>query len=49
MNANLLENHFRIKEINAEERVTFQNKVNSRDVHKEGKSVDRDNRTKLKV
>ena len=27
-----MENHFRIKEINAEERVTFRNKVNSRDV-----------------
>ena len=44
-----MENHFRIKEINAEERVTFQNKVNSRDVHKEKKRVERDNRTKLKV
>ena len=49
MNANLMENRFRIKEINAEERVAFQNKVNSRDVHKETKRVDRDNRTKLKV
>ena len=44
-----MENRFRIKEINAEERVTFQNKVHSRDVRKETKRVDRDNRTKLKV
>jgi len=35
-----MENHFRIKEINVEERVTFQNKVNSRDVHKETKRVE---------
>ena len=32
-----MENHFRIKEINAEERVTFQKKVNSRDVRQETK------------
>ena len=44
-----MENRFRIKEINAEERVAFQKKVNSRDVHKETKRVDQDNRTKLKV
>ena len=38
MNANLVENDFRVKEINAEERETFQNKGNSRDVYKETKN-----------
>ena len=32
-----MENDFRVKEINAEERETFQNKGNSRDVYKETK------------
>ena len=35
-----VENDFRIKEINAEERVTFQNKGNWRDVYKETKLVE---------
>ena len=34
------ENDFRIKEINAEERVTFQNKGNLREVYKETKLVE---------
>ena len=40
INANLAENDFRIKEINAEEKVTFQNKGNGRDVYKETKLVE---------
>ena len=32
-----MENDFRIKEINAKERVTFHNEENKRDVHKETK------------
>ena len=35
-----MENRYRIKEIYAEEGVTFQNRVNSRDVHKETKRVE---------
>ena len=37
INANLVENDFRVKEINAEERETFLSKGNSRDVYKETK------------
>ena len=40
INANLAENDFRIKEINAEQKVTFQNKGNGRDVYKETKLVE---------
>ena len=39
INATLMENNFEIKEINEEERITFQNGENWRDAHKETKLV----------
>ena len=40
INATLVENDFRMKEMNAKKRITFQNKVNYREVHKEPKLVE---------
>ena len=37
---NLVENGFPMKEMNAEERITFQNEGNERNVHKETKLVE---------
>ena len=40
INATLVENDFEIKEINEEERITFENGENWRDAHKETKLVE---------
>ena len=40
VNVKLVENDFRIREINAKERATFQNEGNQRDIYKETKRVE---------
>ena len=45
----LVENDFRVKEMNAKERATFQNDGNERNVHKETKLVETTGTVKWKL